>query len=104
MDADARFVFVARKLFAHRASMSQSLVFMFRPPIIVDPKVYRPAKGPDMFRRAAATGADDGRARFKQRLDALDHLFGRFVVNDFHIHQLGLAGVRLRHHGQVDDS
>src|ERR1035437_9275000 len=50
---------------------------------------------------AAAAVTDDDGARLKKREQAFNHLLRRFVVNDFHVNQLGLSGIRLNHHGQA---
>ena len=36
-------------------------------------------------------------ARLQERHQAFDHLLRRLVVDDFHVDQLGLSGIRLNH-------
>ena len=50
--------------------------------------VDRDSESADVVGRAAAAGAEDICAGFEQRYDALDHVFGGFVVDDFHLNEL----------------
>src|ERR1700754_4998979 len=65
------------------------------------PMVEFASKGLYVLGRAATTGAHNGRARIQQRGDAANHLRRSFVVHDFHIHQLWLTGIGLRHYRQT---
>ena len=54
-------------------------------------------EGADVIGRAAAASANDAGAGVEQRDDARHHLILRFVVDDFHVHEFWLPGVRLGH-------
>src|ERR1019366_6887930 len=84
------------------AFTSHSLVFILdtSPPILV----HGAAERTDVIRRTAAAGAQNVHARLQQRHYAPHHLLRSLVVNHFHLHQLGLSRVGLRHHRQIGNA
>src|SRR4051812_1148391 len=59
------------------------------------------SEGADVVGGGAAAAAEDVDAGFEEGDDAFDHFFGGFVVADFHVDELGLAGVGLGHDGEA---
>src|ERR1044071_3273224 len=64
--------------------------------------IYSLTEGAYVPRVAAAACADDGCSGFEERHQTLRHVIRQFVVDDFHIDQLGLPGVGLYHHREFD--
>src|SRR5262249_32386863 len=75
--------------------MSHSLVFM------AEIFVHREAEGANVIGRASTARAQNVDAGFEQRRNSARHLLWCFVVDDFHVDQLRLAGVGLYHHRQA---